>query len=82
MPGSVTTDFMKEKSVSWALETEMISRASILSGSGILRARLAGISGFCGPLYRWMGTSGMISSFISSFLRRVIVLDVPQLPSD
>ena len=34
VPGSVTTDLLKEKSVSWALETEMISRASTLSESG------------------------------------------------
>ena len=73
---------MKDKFVSWALETEMIACASISSGSGLLHARLTGIFGFCGPLYRWMGTSGTISSFISFFLRRVIALDVSQLLSD
>ena len=82
VPGSVTTDLLKEKSVSCALETEMISRASTLSESGLLHARLAGISGLYGPLFHWIGTYGTISSLLSSFGRLMIVLDVPQLTNE
>ena len=44
--------------------------------------KVAGISGFYGPLFHGMGTYGTISSLLSSFGRLMIVLDVPQLTNE
>ena len=63
------------KSVSLALAAEILCAASTLIGRGDLVAILTGISGLEGPLYRCTGISGITSSCISSFRRRLMFVD-------